>query len=83
MQRGSAPLHLSRLLVGNPSLQDERSWEKKGDTGNDASPSLLVGVVLKFLVGLNSVVSRLEMYCTNVLMYRTMVLLALPTKVRC
>jgi hypothetical protein len=28
------------------------------------------------------VVSRLEMYHTNVLMYRTMVLLAHPTKVR-
>jgi hypothetical protein len=29
------------------------------------------------------VVSRLEMYCTKVLMYRTMVLLAHLTKVRC
>jgi hypothetical protein len=29
-----------------------------------------------------SVVSRLNMYCTNVLMSRTMVLLAHPTKVR-
>jgi hypothetical protein len=28
------------------------------------------------------VVSRLDMYHTNVLMYRTMVLLARPTKVR-
>jgi hypothetical protein len=41
-------------LVENPSLQDKRSWEKKGDTGNDASPSTFVGVVLKFLVRLNS-----------------------------
>ncbi len=31
----------------------------------------------------NPVVSRLDMYHTNVLMYRTMVLLACPTKVRC
>ncbi len=30
----------------------------------------------------DAVVSRLDMYCTNVLMYRTMVLLAHPTKVR-
>jgi hypothetical protein len=30
-----------------------------------------------------NVVSHLDMYCTNVLMYRTMVLLACPTKVRC
>ncbi len=29
------------------------------------------------------VVSRLDMYRTKVLMYRTMVLVALPTKVRC
>jgi hypothetical protein len=29
------------------------------------------------------VVSRLDMYRTNVLMYRMMVLLARPTKVRC
>jgi hypothetical protein len=31
----------------------------------------------------NTVVSRLDMYRTNVLMYRTMVLLVHPTKVRC
>jgi hypothetical protein len=29
------------------------------------------------------VVNHLDMYCTNVLMYHTMVLLAHPTKVRC
>ncbi len=35
------------------------------------------------LVTQDPVVSHLDMYCTNGLMYRTMVLLARPTKVRC
>jgi hypothetical protein len=34
-------------------------------------------------VALTAVVSHLDMYCTNVLMYRMMVLLAHLTKVRC
>jgi hypothetical protein len=33
--------------------------------------------------GYETVVSCLDMYCTNVLMYHMMVLLARPTKVRC
>ncbi len=33
--------------------------------------------------GRDTVISRLDMYCTKVLMYHTMVLMARPTKVRC
>jgi hypothetical protein len=46
------------------------------------STSLNTDNAIKAIDYVACVVSRLDMYCTNVLMYRTMVLLARPTKVR-
>ncbi len=57
--------------------QDQYNLNKKGMTALDMRTLLTLLKAIERVV-----VSRLVMYRTNVLMYRTMVLLAHPTKVR-
>ncbi len=94
LRRHSLDFHSGKL---GKKLSDESEGEQEeegedSDGENETSPPLFAGAKAEISKmnsddvlaspTKNTVISRLDMYCTNVLMYRTMVLLALPTKVR-
>ncbi len=68
---------LCRFQPPHPRVPLQKGLDKGGAKGSYLL--LQSGGEKKLLL----VVSHLDMYCTKVLMYRTMVLMARPTKVRC
>ncbi len=70
------PLGVSRGSTTESQGMERASW------GEDLAIGIACFTTPPPLIGDQTVVSCLDMYRTNVLMYRTMVLLARPTKVR-